>query len=321
MGQAMGRLFVERLVPVETKPRVEAMVGNVKAALADRLRTLDWMSEDTRQRALEKVASLRSKVGWPDKWTDYSKADIGPYSFVQNWLNSKTFAMGRAVERAGRPVDRDEWTYMQPHIVNASYNRANNEITLPAGILRPPFYDPQADEASNYGAIGMTIGHEITHGFDANGRRFDAKGNMSDWWTAEDATRYVERAGRVERQYGGFVGVEDIKVNGKLTIGENISDIGGLKIAHLAMQKALGGKPREEIEGFTPEQRFFIAFAQKWRAAYRPEQERQLLRTDPHSPPRFRVAGAVANLPEFAAAFSCDAKRTLLPEGARANLW
>jgi predicted metalloendopeptidase len=321
LGQAMGRLFVERLVPAETKPRVEAMIGNIKAALAERLGTLEWMSEETRGRALEKVTTMRSKVGWPDKWTDYSRADIGAYSFVQNWMNSKSFAMARMVERAGKPVDRDEWNYMGPHIVNASYNRSNNEITIPAGILRPPFYDPQADDAANYGAIGMTIGHEITHGFDANGRRFDAKGNMNDWWTPEDARRYVERAGRVERQYGAFVGVDDIKVNGKLTITENISDIGGLKISYLALQKALREKPQGKIDGLTPEQRYFIAFAQKWRATYRPEQERQLLRTDSHSPPRFRVAGAIANLPEFAEAFSCDAKRALLSESERANLW
>jgi predicted metalloendopeptidase len=224
------------------------------------------------------------------------------------------------VERIGQPVNRAEW-FSSPHITNAFYNSSGNEIVFPAGILQPPFFDAKADDPANYGAIGMVIGHEITHGFDDRGRRFDAVGNMIDWWTAEDARRYLERAQRVERQYGAFVGVEDIKVNGKLTLGENISDVGGLKIAYLALQRALEGRPRDKVEGLTPEQRFFVSFAQAWRSSYRPEMERLQLRTDAHSPPRFRVAGVLANMPEFAQAFGCDARRALLADGDRANIW
>jgi predicted metalloendopeptidase len=320
MGQALSRVYIENAFTPEAKARAQALVGNVKAALAERLASVDWMSEDTRKRALEKLAAMRVKIAYPDRWRDYAGADVGPYPFVDNWLRANAYVHRLVVSRIGKPVDRDEW-FTSPHITNAFYNRNGNEIVFPAGILQPPFFDPAADDAVNYGAIGAVIGHEITHGFDDGGRRFDAAGNMTDWWTAEDARRYVERAQRVERQYGAFVGVEDIKVNGKLTLGENISDIGGLKIAYLALQKALAGKPREKIDGLTPEQRFFLSFAEAWRSIYRPELERLQLRTDPHSPPRFRVAGVLANMPEFAQAFGCDATHALLSEGDRANIW
>jgi predicted metalloendopeptidase len=210
---------------------------------------------------------------------------------------------------------------MAPQAVNAYYNGRLNEIVFPAGILKPPFFDPMADDAVNYGGIGMVIGHEITHGFDDRGRRFDAKGNLRDWWTSEDARRYIERARRVEEQYNGFVGVEGTRVNGKLTLGENISDLGGLKIAYLALQKAQGAKPAEPIQGLTADQRFFLSYATIWRSQVRTEQERVYLQTDGHSPPRFRVAGPLANMTEFARAFSCDPVKTLRAEGERVNLW
>ena len=320
MGQALSRVYIENAFTPEAKARVEALVANLQVALAARLAKLDWMGEETRRRALEKLAAMRVKIAYPDRWRDYGGAEVGPYSFIENWLHAKRFFHRWVLARIDQPVNRDEW-FTSPHITNAFYSRAGNEIVFPAGILQPPFFDAKADDATNYGAIGAIIGHEITHGFDDNGRRFDAVGNMTDWWTEEDARRYVERAQRVERQYGAFVGVEDIKVNGKLTLGENISDVGGLKVAYLALQQALKGKPREKVEGLTPEQRFFVSFAQAWRSAYRTERERLQLRTDPHPPPRFRVAGVLANMPEFAEAFGCDAGRTLLPDAERANIW
>jgi putative endopeptidase len=320
MGQALSRIYIEAAFSPQAKARAETLVANVKAALAERLASVDWMSDETRKRALEKLAAMRVKIAYPARWRDYGGADVGPYPFAENWLRANAYFHRLQLARIGQPVDRDEW-FTSPHITNAFYNRSGNEIVFPAGILQPPFFDAKADDAVNYGAIGAVIGHEITHGFDDSGRRFDAAGNMTDWWTAQDARRYTERAQRVERQYGSFVGVEDINVNGKLTLGENISDIGGLKIAYLALQKALAGKPREKIDGLTPEQRFFLSFAEAWRSVYRPEMERLQLRTDPHSPPRFRVAGVVANMPEFAQAFGCDSTRSVLSEGDRANIW
>jgi len=320
MAQALSMIFVERSFSAQSKARVQEMVANIKAALAERLRTLDWMGEETRSRALSKLAAMGVKIGYPDKWRDFSDADVGPFSYVENWVRAKAFFVRRDIARIGRPVDRTDW-FMSPHIVNAQYNGSGNEIIFPAGILQPPFFDAQADDAVNYGGIGVVIGHEITHGFDDRGRRFDARGNLTDWWTTGDARRYVERADRVQRQYDGYVGVEDIHVNGKLTLGENISDVGGTKIAYLALQRSLAGKPREAIDGLTAEQRFFLSFAQIWRARSREENERLQLRTDGHSPPRFRVAGVIANLPEFASAYSCSTGKPLLSESDRANIW
>ena len=320
MGQALAMIFVESAFSPEAKSRAEGLVANVKVALAERLAALDWMGEDTRRHALEKLAGMTVKVAYPERWRDYGDADVGPYPFVENWMRARQYFHRRILARIGKPVDRREW-FTSPHITNAFYSRQGNEIVFPAGILQPPFFDVSADDAANYGAIGTIIGHEITHGFDDGGRRFDAVGNMTDWWSAEDARRYLERAARVERQYGAFAGIEGINVNGKLTLGENISDVGGVKIAYLALQKALEGKPRDKVDGLTPEQRFFVSFAQAWRASYRPELERLQLRSDAHSPPRFRVAGVLANTPEFAQAFGCDAARTLLAEEERAGLW
>jgi putative endopeptidase len=320
LAQAVGEVFVETAFPPEAKARALQLVANVKAALADRLREVDWMSDETRSRALEKLAAMQVKVGYPDKPRDYADADVGPYAFVENMLRANAFEHRRETRRIGGPVDRTEWG-MAPHIVNAYYNPRVNEIVFPAAILQPPYFDAKADDALNYGAIGMVIGHEITHGFDDRGRRFDAQGNLREWWTPGDASRYVQRAGKIQDQYSGFEGVEGAKVNGKLTLGENIADVGGLKIAYLALQKALAGQHPGKIEGYTPEQRFFLSYAQQWRSRYRVERERMLLATDPHSPPRFRVAGVVAQMPEFARAFSCDAGRTLLTESQRANIW
>ena len=320
MAHAIGEVFVKHAFPPEAKARALAMVENIKAALGDRLRTIDWMGPETRARALEKLSTFKVKIGYPDQPRDYSDADLGAYSFAENWMRANLYETRRDMRRLGQPIDRVEWL-MSPHMVNAYYEASRNEIVFPAGILQPPFFDAKADDALNYGAIGMVIGHEITHGFDDRGRKFDAQGNLKDWWTEEDAKRYTERAQRMVKQYSGFEGVEGLKVNGQVTLGENISDLGGMKIAYLGLQKALAGKPRPLIDGLTPEQRFFISNAIAWRNLMRPEQERLRLLTGQHSPPRFRVKGPIAHMPEFAQAFSCDPSKALLSEGERANIW
>jgi len=295
------------------------MVNNIKAALGDRLRANEWMGDETRARALEKLGTMNVKIGYPDRWRDFSDARIGAASFVENWLQANLYETRRDVSRIGKPVDRGEW-WMAPHMVNAYYDPSKNEIVFPAGILQPPFFDARADDALNYGAIGAVIGHEITHGFDDRGRKFDARGNLRDWWTEEDARRYTERAQRLVRQFSAFE-AQGMKVNGELTLGENLSDLAGLKIAYLALQKALRDKPRAPIDGLTPEQRFFLSYAVAWRNLTRPEQERMRMMTGQHSLPRFRVRGPIAHLPEFAQAFACDASRALLAEEDRANIW
>ena len=320
IAEALGQLYVEKMFPPSAKARAQAMVQNIKDALADRLKTVDWMTEETRRKSLEKLSTMQIKIGYPDRWKDLSAANVGPLVFVENWMSANTFAHQRDLARIGKAVDRSEWI-MSPHMVNAYYNAPFNEIVFPAGILQPPFFDAKADDAVNYGAIGTVIGHEITHGFDNRGRLFDKDGNMRDWWSAEDARRYDERAKKVVTQYGNFTGIDGIKVNGALTLGENISDVGGVKIAYLALQKALRQKPQGKIDGLTPEQRFFLSYAQAWRGKFRPDRERMQLRTGQHSLHIFRVRGPIANMPEFARAFSCDPGKTLLGESERANIW
>ena len=320
VGMALGRIFVGEAFPPAAKARALELVNNVKAALRERLKAAAWMSEETRRVSLEKLAAMVTKIGYPDTWREYGYAQIGRGLFLENWLASNNLDHRRDVARIGKAVDRGEW-FMSPHIVNAYYNPSANEIVFPAAILQPPFFDAQADDALNYGAIGMVIGHEITHGFDDRGRRFDKDGNLRDWWTAEDGQRYNERARVIEQQYASYEGVDGVKPNGTLTLGENISDIGGLKIAYDALQKAKKGKPTAKIEGLTPEQRFFLSYAQIWRSTMRPELERKLLLTDQHSLPRLRVRGPLAHMPEFARAFSCDAAKTVMPEGVKSAIW
>ena len=320
LGQGIGMIFVAKAFPPEAKARALELVNNVKAALGDRLKAVDWMSPETRARSLEKLAAMDVKIGYPDKWRDFRDMDVGAYPYVENWLRSRAFDHRRYLARIGQPVDRSNWL-MSPHIVNAYYNPTANEIVFPAAILQPPYFDAKADDALNYGGIGMVIGHEITHGFDDRGRLYDAKGNLREWWTPEDSKRYSERAARVVKQYTGYDGVEGAKVNGELTLGENLADIGGLKIAYDALQKALKQHPTGPIQGLTPDQRFFLSFAQAWRSKTRVETERNLLLTDSHSLPRLRVKGPLAQNPEFARAFSCDAGKALLSEGERANIW
>lgn len=305
LGEALGQLYVERNFSPQAKAKALELVMNLKAALRDRLKVLDWISEATRQQALKKLDAINVKIGYPDKWRDYSALNIDDGSYVLNAMRADEFEFQRNINKIGKPIDRREWSVSTP-TVDAYYNPNFNEIVFPAGILQPPFFDPTADDATNYGGVGAIIGHELTHGFDDQGRQFDAEGNLKDWWTAEDQKNYNQRAAIVEAQFNEYVPLEDLHINGKLTLGENIADLGGLKIAYLAFQKSLEGKPRPPvIDGFTPEQRFFLAFAQNWRRNIRPEALRLMLATDPHSPPRFRVLGPVSNMPEFFAAFGC----------------
>jgi putative endopeptidase len=303
LGEALGQLYVAKAFPPEAKAKALELVQNVKAALRERLETLDWMSPPTRKEALKKLDAIAVKIGYPDKWRDYSALAVDRDVYVLNVMQAEQFKVRHDLSKIGKPVDRSEWG-MTPPTVNAYYNPSHNEIVFPAGILQPPFFDPQADDAVNYGAIGAVIGHELTHGFDDKGRQFDADGNLRDWWTELDAKIYKERAALLAKQYDGYVAVDDRTVNGRLTLGENIADLGGLKIAYLALHKALGDKPAPgSIDGFTPEQRFFLSFGQIWRAKMRPEFTRVMIQTNPHSPPRFRVIGPLYNMPEFFQAF------------------
>lgn len=314
LGEALGQLYVEKAFPPEAKARAEEMVENLKSALRDRLETIDWMSPETRKAALKKLDAIAVKVGYPAKWKDYSGLPVDRGVYVLNVLQAEAFDRRKELAKVGKPVDRSEWR-MTPPTVNAYYSASENEIVFPAGILQPPFFDPKADDAVNYGGIGMVIGHELTHGFDDQGRQFDADGNLRDWWTAKDAATYKERAAKIAAQYDGYVVIDQLHVNGKLTLGENIADLGGLKIAYLALKKALKGKRVEKIGGFTPEQRYFLSFAQLWRAKMRPEALRVMIATNPHSPPRFRVLGPLYNLPEFFEAFGATPEQA----GSRLN--
>ncbi len=307
LGQnGLAQLFVERSFPPQAKARALELVDNVKAALRDRIQALDWMGPETKKQALHKLAKMRVKVGYPDKWQDLSALHIDPKGYLANWMASNAFSFDYDTAKLNKPVDRQEWQ-IAAHIVNAYYEPLLNEIVFPAGILQPPYFDAKADDAVNYGGIGMVIGHEITHGFDDTGRQYNADGNLKDWWTKEDARRYLERSAGVVKQFDAFEGIDGLHVNGKLTLGENTADLGGVKIAYLALQKALKKHPVGPIDGFTPDQRFFLSLADIWRAKQRPELERLMITTNEHSPPRFRVLGPVANLPEFSAAFSCKA--------------
>ncbi len=314
LGEALGQLYVAREFPPEAKARADAMVRNLKATLRERLAHLDWMSPQTREEALRKLDAMAIKIGYPNKWRDYSGLAVDSDVYAKNVMAANAFEVRYRLGKIGKPVDRDEW-HMTPPTVNAYYNPNLNEIVFPAGILQPPFFDPKADDPLNYGAIGMVIGHEMTHGFDDQGRKYDAAGNLRDWWLPQDELRYKERAAKIAAQYGSYIALDDLHINGQLTLGENIADLGGLKIAYVALQKALHEKPAAaKIDGFTPEQRFFLAYAQIWRGKMRPEAQRMRLLTDPHSPGRFRVLGPLFNMPEFAEAFD------VTPEEAKGHV-
>jgi putative endopeptidase len=307
-GEALGQLYVAEAFPPASKARMLAMVANIRRALHDRLEKLEWMDDATRAAALRKLDALGVKVGYPDKWIDYRALviDRGPY--ILNVLRANDFNFRRDLAKIGKPVDRAEWG-MTPPTVNAYYSPSMNEIVFAAGILQSPFFNARQDDATNYGGVGSVIGHEMTHGFDDEGRQYDEKGNLSNWWSPESAKRFTERSAAIVKQFNGYVALDSLHVNGELTQGENIADLGGVKLSYAALMKARAGKGGDKVDGFTPEQRFFLSFASIWRDNQRAESLRLNVNTDPHSPARFRVNGVLSNLDEFAAAFH-------VPEGA-----
>jgi putative endopeptidase len=321
LGEALGQLYVARAFTPKAKARAKELVANVRAALKERIRNLDWMTEPTKQAALKKLDGFMVKIGYPDTWRDYSALPVDRHSYLANVSRSNTFDFQYNLGHLGKPVDRAVWD-MTPPTVNAYYNPLLNEIVFPAGILQPPFFDAEADDAVNYGAIGMVIGHEMTHGFDDEGCQYDADGNLKDWWTDSDRKAYASRTDLVVKQYDLLETLPGVNLNGKLTLGENIADLGGLKIAFAALQKSLEGKTTAPIDGFTPAQRFFLGYAQCWHFQAREETARMLAVVDPHSPAKARVNAPLANLPEFAEAFGCKAEGPMnRPAATRPAIW
>jgi endothelin-converting enzyme/putative endopeptidase len=304
LGEALGEEFVRRTFTAETKQKTIEMTKLVERAMENEIRTLDWMTQPTKLRALEKLHSIANKVGYPERWRDYSKVDLQRGDFAGNVVRATRFESEREIRKIGQPLDRGEW-HMTPPTVNAYYNPQMNDINFPAGVLQPPLYDPKMDDAPNYGNTGSTIGHELTHGFDDEGRKFDAQGNLKDWWTEADAKAFEERVGCLQNQYAEYVIVDDIHINSKLTSGEDVADLGGTLLAYIAWKEAVANENLQPQDGFTPDQRFFIGFAQWACSNQRPENERVNALTNPHSPGRYRINGIVSNMPEFAKAFNC----------------
>ena len=321
MGEALGEVWVKKAFPPSAKARALDMVRNLEAALKSDLTTLSWMSDPTRKQAITKLDAFLNKIGYPDKWRDYSSLEIDRGPYVLNRARAAAFEKRRDLKKIGQPVDKTEWG-MSPPTVNAYYNPQINEIVFPAGILQPPFFDADADDAYNYGGMGSVIGHEMTHGFDDTGAQFDATGNFSNWWTPDDLKEFKARAECVVNQFNSFEVEKGLNQNGKLVVGESIADLGGLVVAYAAFQKAMEGKPRKVIDGFTPEQRFFLGYARGWATNMRPELARMLTSVDPHPLPKFRVNGPLSNMPQFAAAFSCKAGDAMVrPEKDRCQIW
>ncbi|UOQ54008.1 M13 family metallopeptidase [Hymenobacter cellulosivorans] len=324
LGEAFGQLYVDKAFAPETKQKALEMVNNIRTSMAEHIQGLEWMSAATKTEALKKLNSFTVKIGYPDKWKDYSALNMSRESYLQNVLAARMWEYKDNVSKFGKPIDRGEWG-MTPPTVNAYYNPSMNEIVFPAGIMQPPFFDPKADDAVNYGGMGAVIGHEITHGFDDQGRQSDAEGNLRDWWTKEDADNFTKRADMVGSQYSAFSPLDSVFVNGKLTMGENLADFGGLALAYSALEKQLekkyGSNPRPNYDGFTPEQRFFLSWAQVWRTNARPEYLRQQVLTDPHSPAQYRTNGPLMNMTQFYEAFGCKEGKMVRAENQRAKIW
>jgi putative endopeptidase len=322
MGEALGAVYVEKAFPPAAKARALEMVRNLEAALKSDLGGLSWMGEATRKQAIVKLDAFLNKIGYPDKWRDYSTLTVDRSSYQANRFRVGAFAERRDWNKVGQPVDRMEWG-MTPPTVNAYYNPQNNEIVFPAGILQPPFFDANADDALNYGSMGSVIGHEMTHGFDDQGSKFDSVGNLANWWSDADLKAFKERAQCIVNQFNGFEVDKGLNQNGQLVQGESIADLGGLVVAYAAFQKSLEGKPRPaNIDGFTPEQRFFLGFARGWATNIRPEFARVLVLQDPHPLAKFRVDGPLSNMPQFAKAFQCkDGDAMVRPEKDRCVIW
>ena len=322
LGDALGQKYVEKYFPPESKERVQEMVRNLLLAMRDDILSRPWMSDDTKEKAMAKIATFNPKIGYPDKWKDYSHLEIRRDAFFEDVLAGRHFVEEDDRQLIGKPVDRDRWG-MTPPTSNAYYNPLMNEIVFPAGILQPPAFDSKAADAVNYGAIGVVIGHEISHGFDDEGAQFDYLGRLRNWWTESDLKQFQARAACVANQFDNYFIEPGVHHNGKLVLGESIGDLGGAKVAFLAYEKSLRGKPRPpDIDGFTPEQQFFIAWGQFRGDAIRPESQRLMMQTDPHPVAKYRVIGPLSNLPEFQKAWSCKADAAMVrPEGKRCEVW
>jgi len=321
LGEVLGKVYVEKYFKPEAKERMVELVDNLKLSMEDRINKLEWMSTETKVQALAKLDKFNAKIGYPDKWKDYSMLVVKPDELIQNTIRSSKVEYNRNIDKLGKPIDREEWG-MTPQTVNAYYSSTMNEIVFPAAILEPPFFNMKADDAVNYGGIGAVIGHEITHGFDDQGRKSDGDGNMREWWTEEDGQRFDERAQVVVDQYSQFVPIDTLHINGELTLGENIADIGGLTVSYNAYQLSLNGEEPAVLNGFTGNQRVFLGWAQVWRMIARDEYLRNQVLADPHSWAKYRVIGVMSNMPEFYKAFDVkEGDGHYLPEDERVNIW
>ncbi len=321
LNEALGRAFVERAFPEDSKKKVESMISDLLIAFKDRLNKLEWMSEGTRQAALRKLGSFTTKIGYPEQWQDYSALKFEINDLLDMRIRCANFKLAIELQRLKSPIDKSLWE-MPPHIVNAYYNPLLNEIVFPAGILQPPFFNPKAEDAVNYARMGAVIGHELTHGFDDQGAQFTADGLFQNWWQEQDMIQFQSRTQRLVNQYNRFQPVPGVFVNGKLTLGENIADFGGLTVAYYAFQRSQQGKTVQKVNGFTPEQRFFIAFAQIWKSNATEQYLRHQVQSDPHSPPKYRVNGTLSNMPEFFRAFNIkDGDAMRQPEEEISVIW
>ncbi|CAA9346886.1 MAG: Metallopeptidase [uncultured Gemmatimonadetes bacterium] len=321
LGEAAGRLYVQRSFRPESRERMQQLVGNLREAFREAIDSLEWMSPATKVQAQAKLSKFNVKIGYPDQWRDYSALEVRRGDLAGNMMRAAEFGYNRMVRRLGQPIDRGEWG-MTPQTVNAYYSSTMNEIVFPAAILQPPFFDPSADDAVNYGGIGAVIGHEISHGFDDQGRRSDGEGNLRDWWTEADNAAFKTRADALVEQYGAFSPLEGLNVNGRLTLGENIGDVSGLAMAYRAYRKSLNGREAPVINGLTGDQRFFMGWAQVWRSLQRPDALRQQIMTDTHSPGEYRVNGVLRNIPEFYRAYNVQpGDKMYLPPEKRVKIW
>ena len=319
MGEALGQIFVEKTFTKDTLARTKAMTSGIEAAMKAEIESLPWMSAETKARALEKLKAVVNKVGYPEKWRDYSSLEIRPGDYFGNLQRAAAFERRRDMSQIGKPVDRTEWG-MSPPTVNAYYSAQMNDINFPAGVLQPPLFDPKMDDAPNYGNTGATIGHELTHGFDDQGRQFDAKGNLQDWWTKADAAEFQKRADCIVEQYSSYTVVDDIRINGKLTLGEDAADLGGQLLAFIAWKAATKQLTLKPVDGLNPDQRFFVGMAQWACGSERPESLRVHAATDPHSPGEYRINGVVSNMPQFQQAFGCKVGQPMVREKA-CKIW
>jgi putative endopeptidase len=319
LGEALGQVYVEKYFSPEAKQQALKIVKEIEAAMAQDINSLPWMSAATKQQALIKLHGMANKIGYPEKWRDYSKLEIIRGDELGNVARARKFEFERQLAKIGKPLDRGEWD-MTPPTVNAYYNSQMNDINFPAGVLQPPAFDPNSDAAPNYGDTGGTIGHELTHGFDDEGRQFDAQGNLRDWWTAEDGKEFVKRASCISNQYSTYTIIDDIKINGKLTLGEDVADLGGLILAYMAWKADTKGESLQPLDDLTPEQRFFVGYGQSWCGETRDETKRLRATVDPHSPEKYRTNGVVSNMPEFQQAFHCKAGSPMVNQN-RCSVW